>query len=790
MQGMFNFNLLIMRNLFLLLLLLSTLLLSNVFAQDNSVAIGSWRSHLSYESGKALTQSEDAIYFGTTQAILKVNKSDRSVEHLNKVSGLSDMGVETVEYFNSEQILVVAYTNGNIDLVYDNGQIKNLSAIKTNSNIIGNKQIYHIYCDDKQIYFSCSFGLVIYDLNLEAFSQTTFTPNKEVKACTRKNDTIFISTTSGIYLGIDDGRNLLDFQVWERQKIVGGINVGGYPSKTIISFNDKIYADYNDSLIYYQNGQWKHITGIDRSNGDTTINFWAPTDGRNDFVPQFNLSKSWNGDKLLMSTQTATYYTLTGQNEITTHIYGGAWRIRDVAFDQEDKIWAADQGYLHYNYSNFKLNAPKSNTVADMHVDEEGTLWIASSNYNTFAPYFNRNGFFRYKEGIWKTYDLKNYPALDTIYDCVRITSNPKNGKIYVGSFMRGLIEMDRNDRITIHDQYSDPSTLRAAVGDPNNTRVIGLAVDGDGNLWMSNSLTNAPLAVQKRNGEWKSIDISKLAERKTENLAIDRNNYVWIKQITGKVVVFDPGDIDDDTDDRSIQLGDNNTVLPSNKINCLTADKNGVIWLGTDQGVTIFNCSSNVLDGGCQGNRPVITQDNFNGYLLEGENVNDIAVDGANRKWVATNNGLFLLSEDGYNQLAYFTTENSPLFEDEVSHLAIDGITGTVYIATGRGLQSLRAEATTGKGIMDKKEIAVFPHPVKPDYEGPIAITNLADMANVKITDISGRLMYETTALGGQAIWNGTDYNGRRAQSGVYLVFIVNENGNQKAVGKILFLN
>jgi len=54
----------------------------------------------------------------------------------------------------------------------------------------------------------------------------------------------------------------------------------------------------------------------------------------------------------------------------------------------------------------------------------------------------------------------------------------------------------------------------------------------------------------------------------------------------------------------------------------------------------------------------------------------------------------------------------------------------------------------------------------------GPIAIYGLARDANVKITDITGNLVYEGKALGGQAIWDGRDYLGRRAATGVYLIF------------------
>ncbi len=770
-------------------LLLSLYLISFSFfllAQNDSVAISQWRSHLSYSSTKSITENKEAVFFASTEAILKVYKEDQSLEHLNKVIGLHDMGVKTIEYYQEEDVLIIAYDNGNIDLLYNNGLVSNLSAIKTNSNIIGSKEIFHIYCNDQKIYFSCAFGLVVYDMNLEAFTETVFTQT-QVSAATQLNDTLFIATEKGIYTGVLDGRNLQDFALWDKQTRIANYTKTNYHSKNIIYFNNQLYADYNDTLIYYKNGRWQHLTG---TLDGQVITSWISTSGNPDFVANYNMSLNYNKDKIIIATQTPAYYTLAANNTIISHFHPSAWQVKDIVIDQDNITWAADKGYMHRNFQQFRPNAPISNTISDLHVDKEGTLWATASPYNTYRSYFDKSGFFRYKNGIWKMYNHKTYPQLDSMYDCVRITSNPLKNKIYVGSYMRGLIELDENENITVYDQYTPNCSLTHAIGDNDNTRVIGLAVDEDGHTWMANSLTNSPLAVLKRNGDWKNISITKLAEQKTEYLAIDRNGFIWIKQITGKVVVYDPGVIDDDTDDRSIQLGDNNTVLSTNTIHCLEADKNGIIWLGTDQGITIFNCAASVFDGECQGNRPVIALDNFNGHLLEGENVKDIAVDGANRKWVGTSNGLFLLSADGSEQLLYFNTDNSPLFDNEIQHIAIDGISGTVYIATGKGLQSFRSDATTGLRRMKKENILVFPHPIAPDYMGPIAIKNLADDANVKITDISGRLVYQTIALGGQAIWNGKDYNGRKAQSGVYLVFITNEDGGQKAVAKILFMN
>lgn len=767
------------------LLAFNTLLVS----QDNPIAIGEWRSHLSYESAVAITESEDAVFIGSTKSVLKVYKADQSLEHINTVSGMSDMNVKTLDYNRSEKILVVAYENGNIDLLHDDGEVINLSAILTNNNIIGNKAINHIYNSGRKIYFSCAFGLVVYDLDLEAFSQTTFTTT-EVRACTQLHDTLFISTSNGIYAGVLDGRNLLDFGIWELQDAAEGINLAVYSSKNLINFQNRIYADVKDSLFEYKNGQWQHFSGFDFT-ANAAISYWRPP-GTGDFTPNYNMSLNYNGDKLIIATHTFKYYTITATNTIYTNYITGAWRVKDIVIDQSSIVWAADQAYMHRNGSTIKPNAPFRDVVADMHADENGTLWVASSPYNTYYPFFNLNGFFRYKDGIWRNYNSKTETKMDTFFDVIKVVSNPKNDKVYFGSFMSGLVEVGTDGNIqNVYDLYTPNIPLSGADGDPARTRVMGLAVDDDGNLWMSNSRSHSSLlTVLKPNGTWKAFPSTKFNDYQTEAIEIDRNGYKWIKQVTGKITVFDSGDLDNDNDDRSFQIGDNNSVLPNNSISAMKADKQGVIWIGTNAGITIFNCSSSIFEGACQGNRPVISQDNFNGYLLEGEAVMDIEVDGANRKWIATKNGLFLLSEDGYEQLAYFTKENSPLFDNEVTSLAIDGVTGILYIATSVGIQSLRIEATTGLRKMKEEEITVFPHPVEAGYDGPIAISNLADMANVKITDISGRLVYETTALGGQAIWYGTDYNGRRAQSGVYLVFIVNETGSQKAVGKILMTN
>ena len=58
-----------------------------------------------------------------------------------------------------------------------------------------------------------------------------------------------------------------------------------------------------------------------------------------------------------------------------------------------------------------------------------------------------------------------------------------------------------------------------------------------------------------------------------------------------------------------------------------------------------------------------------------------------------------------------------------------------------------------------------------------------------IKITDISGNLVFETISEGGQASWDLTTYNGHRVATGVYLVFCASNDGSESCVTKILVI-
>jgi len=206
--------------------------------------------------------------------------------------------------------------------------------------------------------------------------------------------------------------------------------------------------------------------------------------------------------------------------------------------------------------------------------------------------------------------------------------------------------------------------------------------------------------------------------------------------------------------------------------------------------GITVFYNPSAIFSGSNFDAQQILIQEgDYGQYLLSEEKIKCITIDGANRKWIGTEkSGVFLLSEDGTEEIHHFTAENSPLFFNNIVDIAVNPENGEVFIGTEKGLISYRSDATTG--MITQNETHVYPNPVRESYNGPIAINGLVTNANIKITDIDGNLVFEDFARGGQAIWNGKNKNGDRASTGVYLVFSTDVNGLEKMVSKILFIH
>lgn len=199
-------------------LFVSLFILSTTICVAQSVKIGDWRTHLPYQRVIDVQVVGNLTYAATPYDLFVYNTEDNSIQLLNKVNGLNDIGVGSIRYSDTYKTLVVAYRNTNIDLVRENG-ITNIRDIR-DKDLIGNKIINNVLLHDKYAYLACGFGIVVLDLERDEIHDTyligpqgSFINVNDIAVFDGK---LFAATSSGVYYASLDSPNLADFNQWTK----------------------------------------------------------------------------------------------------------------------------------------------------------------------------------------------------------------------------------------------------------------------------------------------------------------------------------------------------------------------------------------------------------------------------------------------------------------------------------------------------------------------------------------------------------------------------------------------
>ena len=741
--------------------------------------VGQWREHMDYREGKRVALSDGHVFTATNFGAYVVSRTDGEISRLSKVSGLNDVGVRTLNYNTATNKLLIAYNNSNLDVLYRNDVI-NIPDI-ARSTATGDKTIYDISFAGNNAYLSSGLGVIVVDLQKYEISNTFIIGNNgsnvKVNGFAATSTQFFAATDQGLKIANQTVANLNDYRNWSLASGTNGLPTGAVQQVFVVQNTvvarilNRLYSFNGTSWQLIYNDDWRWET-VNASDGSLLIS-----------EERFG----WIERRVVVLNTTGTVTAVVQNN--------AELRYPMHAVKSGNEIWIADleKGLVKAEsnlFERYAINSPYGRLDGEM-LFYKNTLYVAGGSINDAWNYqFNGSGFFTFTNNEWKDYNRFTLPWMDTIFDIISIAVDPRNDMIYAGSFGGGLIEFTSATQFKI---YKQNSPLNVAIGDPNNYRVGGMAFDKENNLWISNFGGSNNFLVKKADGNWRSFRVPFLIQDNMVGaVLIDDADQKWIQVPQGNgVFCYNHGaSIDNTGDDRWkwLQAGRGNGNLPSNAVNCMVKDKDGFIWFGTDKGIAIIQCPGDVFtSNGCEAFQPVVQQDNFAGFLFENEDVRALAVDAANRKWVGTRNGVWLISADGEKVLQRFTAENSPLLSNEIIRIAIDPKTGEVYFSTFNGICSYRGGATEASENPDK--VIVFPSPVPPGYNGTIGIRGLPENSIVKIVELNGRLVFQTRSLGGQAVWNGRDYRNQRVSSGVYLVLAKDEFGAEKQVGKIVFI-
>ena len=744
--------------------------------------IGQWTSYHSFYNLRHVVDAPTRVYAASSKGIFYYDKEDLTLNTLSKGDGLSDIGISTIAYDKTSKSLIVAYHNGNIDIL-QNEQTYNISGIKQ-WVYSGDKSINAVEFNKNHAYLACGFGLVVVNMTRKEIEDTYYFTDEMSANCAVYDiafvDTlIYLATSKGLlysnknnpYLNVEDTWSVDTSSLWNSAKPQQLASCGEKLAVATMSTDPSMLTLYAKSNDEYQAVTSGNIMSLRAIEGQLVVTLWDSVSiYDNDLRLVRTISEMPDGEMLAHDAMASSD--------------GRVWIAHDwagmVVVDREGKTFTTAP------------SGPGSDNVYRVRSVNGGIAVCPGGKSSTNASLYLDGNLYQYKDRDWQQLDKTNSSIW--LHDVVDVAVNPTNPQILAAAAWGcGIIEIDGNKVTSVYNETNSDGTLQPYSSGTFTSLLTGaVTYDWNGNLWMLNSLSDYGLVAHLTDGSWRKFNTASVVNgAMIYNILFDTvNGYLWFSGRDNKIYVHNGGEL--------ISWVDPNqgSRLQTSNVNCMVQDQNGHIWIGTDKGIKVIYDGYKAFENGGSGelspvncSNIIFTEGDLVEYLLAYESITSIVVDGANRKWVGTAaGGLYLLSSTGLEQIENFTTSNSPLFSNKIVTVGIHPVTGEVFIGTDMGLQSYRSTATYAD-IEPEKKIHVFPNPVRPEYDGPVAIRGFSRNAIVHITDEAGHVVYSTRADGGQAIWYIRSNSGVKVSSGVYFVFASDEEGRNRSVGKILVI-
>ena len=759
------------------IILLQAILLLSFFTK---ASVGDWTLYPAYHDVTYCEIAGDKVYVLASGALFSFNTKDNEITTYDKLNSLSDVDITHIAYSDYLNALVVIYSNANIDIIYDDGYVYNITDFK-NSNV-ASKKINNISIDNKSAYLSTEFGVVVLDLEKLEFKNTYSTGHNTL--CTYLfKDKLYTGTTDGLFK-CDTVKNMLDKNNWEK--------INENKVDALCELDNKLYALVKSTGIHILNTETHTLSNVVTKSGNE----------------YYTIYKSKENEIIAPAKDKVTIINKDGKNTYTT----------------SNSSYISKKGDIFWNckgYNGFYKCKTEGNTIIEtleiaipdspirnfcelMKFTNDDKLIVAGGNINYFGLPEND------KKGTLMQYDINNHKwfnfpeneikditKLDYLNICSADEDPTEPGHIFASSFGHGLFEF-RNGEFVQHYDFNNSALETAVNGNRNYVRVSYVTFDKDGNLWIINRGKDI-VKVLKKNNEWISLNYKDIENKKVMVKPLfDSRGWLWITSLDNGAGLFcaklknTPFDASDDETRTWWQSFTNQdgTTYEVYQVPAICEDKNGEIWIGTNIGLFVIDNHEEFFNNGIFKQIKIPRNDDTGlaDYLMNGIYIKAMDIDAANRKWIGTlDNGVMLISEDGLETIHHFTTENSPLPSNYIESIAINHKTGEVFIGTDKGIASYKSDAIRPEDNLKNSEIHAYPNPVKSNYNGNISIVGLTDDCNVKIVDGAGYLINEGISKGGMYTWNGRNQKGEKVSSGVYTVLLYDKNGNEGEVTKIL---
>jgi ligand-binding sensor domain-containing protein len=748
-----------------------------LFAQQNNQL---WKSYFSYNEIIDVTNANTSVYAATVNSVFTKNTTTGNINQTNAINGFKPESITCITHSDIVNKTFVGNTNGLLLVINADGSITQKVDIITEVPVPPNKKrINDLYEYNGRIYIATDYGISVLNATTLEFITTYFIgPNGEelevLQTTVKDNEIYAVTRTNGIRKGNLNNPFLFDFAQWTtfNNEFWTGI----------ITFNDQLILSNTNGRTY-------------RYNGSTFIEILNHS--------QAGIKLKTNQSEIIVTTPITvfvlnqTFTTITSITNTAITDYNPRFTAATVS-NGKLFIGTEKDGLFETvltnpsSFDNISPNGPLQNYIFRVKKGPN-RLWAVHGNYTQqYNPYpLDELGISYFEEqNGWNVIPYEDLLEAKSLSD---IAINPNNAnEVYVSSYFSGLLKINGNDISLLNNTNTGPNGLESLVLTPPNPTYIDIRInsptfDSDGNLWVTNAFVNRGIKVLRGN-QWQSYNLqgitANIATGRYNTIAIDKNKTKWIAAYNDGIIAFN-----ENLNNKFININVNNGNLPDPVVSCVAIDNRNQLWIGTFRGLRILSSVDRFLsETELTTTNIVIQEGDLAQELFFQQSIIDIAVDGANRKWVSiANGGVFLVSANGQETIYRFDKDNSPLPSNTVLDIEIDGTSGEVFFATDKGMVSFLGTSTKPSDSL--ADVFVYPNPVRPGFVGTVKISGLTDRANVKITDIEGNLVHETTTAGGTIEWDTTAFGKYKVASGVYMIFVASQDGTDSTVKKVMVI-
>lgn len=733
-----------------------------------------WESMYSYYNTTTGIAYNENLIVAAENALFLYNPNLNSTETITTVDGLSGDNFSALVVYDNT--IIAGFENGMVTKIDINTKKIDLdNSIERNISVNGDKkQINQLYVHQNLVYLATGFGIVELNPTTVEFGDTYYFGSLGARIRVNQvavfEDYIYAATPQGVYRTLLNNPNKLEFSTWE-QHAVGNWMALWMQDSMLYGARDEANAvsffQLLDSITEKKrfSGKAKHIAPHENGIVITTSN------------------RVYDVNKAFETTQTIADIDGVKPNTFTFGMYA----------NNELWIGTSSEGLIRYAASEedkfISPEGPLRNSIFDIE-SLANELWISHGDYSLFYnPWpLEKYGLSHYYNERWDNISNKSLFDVETF---VRVVAHPTDlGKLYACSYHRGIVPIEDNTPIELWNQTNSGLESLTFDGPNVSIRVRDAIVDDGGNLWSITGFVQKGLKKRTSSGQWTSYDLSEVVSDYTNesgysNMELFEDKFIFFGGVKSGLIGVD---ITKSPPQMKHLMG-GKFGLPSDDVRSIRLDKDNRLWVGTPDGIAVLYAPNQFFEPESELRAVVVEDDGNLRELLSGQFITDIEVDGNNQKWVSTaTSGVFLLSPNGTEILQHFTKENSPLPTSSVKTIGIDNATGKVYLGTLTGMVVFQGDAYAESEKLS--EVSVFPNPVRPNYTGNMVVRGLQQDARVKITDIAGNLVYDTTSEGGSISWDFRSFSGQRVRSGVYLIFVSSKDGLDSAVKKVMIVN